>query len=115
MLDRAVLHLTRLVEAVDAVEGHVAGVDRAAFLSDGLRRDAVAMNLQIIGEAARHLTTAERAEAPEIPWPQVVNLRHRISHDYRTVNFNLVFDIIENDLAPLRAAVQRMLAARGEA
>jgi uncharacterized protein with HEPN domain len=114
MLDRAILHLTRIVEAIDTIKGDVAGLDKAAFLADRLRRDAVAMNFQMLGEAARRLTAAERAEAPEIPWPQIVNLRHRISHDYRTVNFDLVFDIIGNELDLVRAAVSRMLAARGE-
>lgn len=114
MLDRAVLHLTLIVESVDAIRSHVAGLDRAAFLSDRLRRDAVAMNFQVIGEAARNLTAKERAEAPEIPWSQIVNLRHRISHDYRTINWETVWDIIQNELDDLRASAKRMLIARGE-
>lgn len=114
MLDRAILHLTLIVEAVDAIRSYVAGLDRAGFLADRLRRDAVAMNFQVIGEAARNLTAAERAEAPEIPWSQAVNLRHRISHDYRTINWETVWDIVQNELGDLRAVAKRMLIARGE-
>jgi uncharacterized protein with HEPN domain len=56
----------------------------------------------------------ERAEAPEIPWSKIVNLRHRISHDYRTINWATVWDIIQNEFDDLRAAASRMLIARGE-
>lgn len=114
MLDRAILYLTLIVESIDTIRSHIAGLDRAAFLGDRLRRDAVAMNFQVIGEAARNLIDTERAEAPEIPWSQIVNLRHRISHDYRTINWETVWDIIQNELDNLRAAASRMLAARGE-
>ncbi len=106
--------MTLIAEAVDAIRSYVQNVDRAVFASDRMRCDAVAMNIQIIGEAARHLTASERAEAPEIPWPQIASLRHRISHDYRTVNFGLVWDIVHSEFDTLRAAVRRMLAGRGE-
>jgi uncharacterized protein with HEPN domain len=114
MLDRAILHLTLIVESIDAIRTYVRGLDRDAFLKNRLVQDAVAMNFQVIGEAARRLTAAERAEAPEIPWPQVVGLRNRISHDYRTIKWVLVWDIVEHEFDSLRAAVRRMLAARGE-
>jgi uncharacterized protein with HEPN domain len=114
MLDRAILHLTIIVESIDAIRSYTAGMNRDAFLGDRLRRDAVAMNMQIIGEAGRNLSRKEQAEAPEIPWPQVVSLRHRISHDYRTINWGIVWDIIQNELDELRGAACRMLVARGE-
>ncbi len=114
MLDRAILHLTLIVEAVDIIRSHVAGQDRESFLSNGLVQDGVAMRFQVIGEAARHLSESERAEAPEIPWSQIVNVRHRISHDYRNVNFAMVWDIVQNELGPLQTAAKKMLAARGE-
>ncbi len=114
MPDRAILHLTLIAESVDAVRSYMQDMGRAAFAADRMRCDAVAMNFQIIGEAARHLSAAERAETPEIPWPLIVRLRHRISHDYRTVNFDLVWEIVHSEFDALRTAVQRMLAARGE-
>ena len=114
MLDRANLHLTLIVESIDAIESYIGDMDRAAFVASRLTRDAVAMNFQVIGEAARHLTEIERAETPEIPWPKIVGLRHRISHDYRTVNFGLVWDIAHSEFDPLKVAARRMLTARGE-
>ncbi len=115
MPDRAILHLTLIVESIDTIRSYLLGVDREAFLNDRLRQDAVAMNIQIIGEAARNLTEDERRESPEIPWARIVGLRHRISHDYRTIDWPTVWGITQSEFDDLRSGARRMLAARGEA
>lgn len=114
MLDRSKLHLAVIVESIDSIRDYIAGVTRDAFVADQMRRDAVALRFQVMGEAARLLTPDQRAEAPEIPRNHIVGLRHRISHDYRTVNFELVWEIIHTEFDALRAAAVRMLTARGE-
>jgi len=86
----------------------------AAFLADSMRQDAVAMRIQVIGESARRLLAHERAEAAEIDWPQIVALRNRISHDYRTTNFEVLWDILTTEFDALDGAGRRMLAARGK-
>lgn len=68
----------------------------------------------VIGEAARRLPDSVRKEAPEIPWPTIVSLRHRIVHGYKTVDHRIVWDIVQQRMDALEAAVRGMLAARGE-
>lgn len=114
MLESAILHLTLIVESIDPVHSQMAGMDRPDFLANCLLQDGVAMHFQVIGEAARQLTGEERAEAPEIPWPQIVNPRHRISPDYRNVTFAIEWEITQIELGPLQTAEKPMLAARGE-
>jgi uncharacterized protein with HEPN domain len=71
------------------------------------------MRLQTIGEAARHLSPQERREDQTIPWADIVAFRHRVAHDYRNVDFEVVWDIASAELDTLDAAVRRMLASRG--
>lgn len=115
MPDRAVLHLTVIVEGVEVIRSYLAGKDRDAFLANPILRDAVVMRLQTIGEAARSILPSERLEAPEIAWNDIVAFRHRVAHDYRSVDFEIVWSIIANELDALDVAARRMLAARGEA
>jgi uncharacterized protein with HEPN domain len=46
------LYLTNIVEAADAIERFMAGLDQAKFLGDELRQSAVLQKLIVIGEAA---------------------------------------------------------------
>ena len=65
--------------------------------------------LEIVGEAAARVPPDERAELPDIPWPQTVALRNRLIHGYDDVNFDILWAIIADDLPPLIAALERAL------
>jgi hypothetical protein len=69
-------------EAIRQVERYIASLDRAGFLKDDKTVDAVARNLQIIGEASGCMPAEFTAAHPEIEWQKIVALRHRIVHDY---------------------------------
>lgn len=106
--------LVEIEDAIARIEQFTSGYDKQRFLADERTCAAVAMYILVIGEAARRLSHVSKNEAPEIPWPIIVSLRHRIAHGYKSIDQRIVWDIVENHFAPLRAAVARMLAARGE-
>ncbi len=55
------------------------------------------------------MSAETRALAPEIPWREVGRTRDRITHGYASVDARLLWDIGTHDLAPLIAAVERLL------
>jgi uncharacterized protein with HEPN domain len=75
---------------------------------------ALAKALENIGEAAHGLSPAVTSLHPEIPWHDIVNLRHRIAHDYRYIDFHIIWDIIQQELPALLAAVGAHLPADEE-
>jgi|CXWL01.1.fsa_nt_gi uncharacterized protein with HEPN domain len=68
------------------------------------------MNLVVIGEAVRRLDGAILAAEPAIHWPGIVAIRNRIAHGYSSVQRDLVWEIVKDELPRLRAAVRRMMA-----
>ena len=115
MLDRSAAWLVEIDDAIINIRAYTAGFDRARFLNDKIVQDAVLMRLIVIGESARLLDGAARAEAPEIDWGKVAAFRNRAAHGYRSIDFAIVWGIVTHELEPLAGAVRRMLAARGEA
>ena len=114
MPDRDAARLLEIETAIGYISSFVEGLDEATFLTDSRTSAAVAMYLIVIGESARTLSDSTQGEAPEIPWPQIVALRNRIAHGYQTIDRAAIWAIATTQLAPLRAAVLRMLASRGE-
>ena len=47
-------------------------------------------------------TDSKLVEAPDVPWRLLYGLRNRIVHDYEGVNLQLIWEIIDGDLSPLR-------------
>ena len=78
----------------------------------GIIDDALVRRMEIIGEAARRVPQALRACYPAIDWPRIVGLRNRLIHEYDRVNLRLLRLIIQNELPPLIAQLERMLADR---
>ena len=56
-----------LVEAAVTIAGYVQGLSPEAFAGDRRTVDAVVRNLEVIGEAARHVPEEARAQFPEVP------------------------------------------------
>ena len=69
---------------------------------------ALAHLLMIIGEAASRVSVPTREKHPDIPWPRIVGMRHRLVHDYVRTDFGVVWDTATEDLQPLIAALEKL-------
>ena len=73
---------------------------------DQLRADtqlmlALVKCIEIIGEAANHLPHETTERMPDVPWPQIVNMRHRLVHSYFDINIEILYRTVTDDLPPL--------------
>jgi len=67
--------------------------------------------LEIVGEAAGRVPADERARHPDIPWSEIVGLRNRLIHGYDSVDFDILWQIVSDDLPPLIATLENALEA----
>ncbi len=105
---RKVERLQDMLEAIVAIERY-ANQGRPAFDEQELIQVWVIHHLQIIGEAANSLSGDLMNRYSEVPWAQIVAFRNFVVHEYFRVSLNLVWAIVQTNLPPLKAAVERML------
>jgi uncharacterized protein with HEPN domain len=91
----------------------VAGVSIEDFLANRVLQLALAHLIQIIGEAAFKLPVATREQAPEVPWADIIGMRHRLVHDYGMVSYRFLWEAATEDLEPLIRAVETILTPPG--
>ena len=60
--------------------------------------DAVVRNLEIIGEAAKHLPDEAKTLMPEIEWSKAAAFRDIIAHHYFGLNIHIVWDVVLNKI-----------------
>ena len=66
--------------------------------------------ITVIGEAASQLSPEGRAALPELPWASIVGMRNRLVHGYYEIQLDRVWDVVIDDLPPLIAALEAVLA-----
>lgn len=75
-------------------------------LADGLVR-----LVAVIGEAANEVSPRVRAEIEDVPWPDVVKMRHKMIHHYYDINLDILWATVQDDLPPLIEQLTRALEA----
>jgi uncharacterized protein with HEPN domain len=105
--DRA--YLGQMLDAAREAQSYVAGIALDAFAMDQMRQRAVIYVIQIIGEAARRVSAEGKAGLPEIPWPQIIGMRHKLVHDYLFINSKEVWRTAIDDLPSLIRSLEAAL------
>ena len=104
------LYLADIVEAADAIQQFLAGVDRDPFLQDDLLHSAVLQKLTIIGEAAARLSTDFRKHHPEIEWSDIAAFRNIAVHAYFAIEWSTVWTAATKDAPDLRNKIADILS-----
>lgn len=100
--------LQDILDAIAAIERYLQQ-GKSAFEEQELIQVWVAYHLQMIGEAATALSPDLKARYATIPWPQIIGLRNLLVHEYFRVDTQVLWDIANNDLRPLKTSIQAVL------
>jgi uncharacterized protein with HEPN domain len=92
-------------------------MDLAAFVAEGAVVYAVQYALLIVSEAARKLGPHAEGLASDQPCRDIRSIGNVLRHRYNEVDPEVIWSIVQRDLAGLRAAQQALgdLSARGTA
>jgi len=99
-------HLHDMLEAARLIRGYMRKVSFEEFWHHNEKRDAVALRLSVIGEAATHVSPATQKALPTIPFQRIRGLRNRIAHDYGAIDFKIVWEVTQKEIGPLIAALE---------
>lgn len=86
-----------------------AGITRDAYDADENLRLALVHLIQIVGEAAARVSREFRDRHPEIPWTEIIGMRHKVVHDYLGVDEDIVWQVVTTDLPKLVAVLEPLV------
>ncbi len=103
------VYLEDILEAVARIRRYTRGLSREAFADDERTLDAVVRNLEVIGEAVKQLPADVRSREPTVEWQKIAGLRDILIHQYFGIDVEILWDVVENKLPGLEAAVRFIL------
>jgi len=98
-----------IIEAISEIEQYTKQTDLKLFLANSMMRFACVKQIEIIGEAANYITTETKALFTDIEWSQIIGMRHILVHEYFGMDFELIWQVIINDLPALKSKVISVL------
>jgi len=114
MTDKTPKLLVDALGAIDSAREFVADISLAQYCADKMRRSAVERQLEILGEACSRLAKLEPALIELVANLKLaIDLRNRIIHGYDSVDDEIVYFTVTDDLKGLHTELSQLLAARG--
>ena len=103
------LRIGDIIKAIEKIRAYTAEMSLEAFAADSKTVDAVIRNVEIIGEASRHLPRDICARFPEVPWDEMRGIRNVLIHEYFGIDVEVLWETIKSNLPPLLPQLRRML------
>ncbi len=102
------LYVADMRERCARIAEYTDGLSREEFEKSRLVYDATLRNLELIGEAARHVPEEARARSPDIPWRRVVAVRNLLIHGYLGIDNDIIWDIVQNEIGKLLRELEKL-------
>jgi len=103
------VYLNDILTSISKIERYMDNLSFQEFTQDGMRVDAVVRNLEVIGEAAKHVPKEIRRKYPFVEWRKVSGLRDILIHEYFGVDLDILWDIVKNKIPTLKKDIKKIL------
>ena len=104
-----VVRLKHMLDAAKEAIGFCQGKNRKSLDADRQLVLALVKDIEIIGEAAVSISKEIKNDCPEIPWQEIIGMRNRLIHAYFTINLNILWKTVIEDLPPLIVSLENII------
>jgi uncharacterized protein with HEPN domain len=104
-----IFYLEDILESAQKIRRYSDGLTFEQFQLQDMVFDAVVRNLEIIGEAAKHLPPGGTAMMSDVDWSKVAGFRDVIVHGYFGLDAHVIWDVVQSKLPVLISSVEKAL------
>ncbi len=101
--------LEHIKEEIAFLEFQFARTTLEDLLSDPLLQRGTVRSLEIIGEAVKNLSDDFKTNNSEIEWKEIAGMRDKLIHQYFAVDWNIVWEVIQDRIPELKETVDKVL------
>ncbi len=76
------IYIEHILQSIERIQSYISRKNQETFSFDSITQDAVARQLEIIGEATKRISKALRKNNSDVPWDDMAGMRDVLIHDY---------------------------------
>ncbi len=99
--ERDLSYLIDMAHACRDIMEFVSGVTYEQFENEKMRKLATERQLEVLGEAANHVSKVTQERFENIEWAKIIGLRNKLAHDYGEILAQRVWNIVQNNVSAL--------------
>ncbi len=103
------LYLKDILEAMEAIERFVEGMEFEYFKSDDKTSSAVLRKFEIIGEATKNVPETIKQKYSIVPWREMAGMRDKLIHFYFGIKYDLVWQTIKDVIPQVKPLIRKIL------
>lgn len=103
------LRLKHILDSISKIEIVTENLQYGDYLEDWQRQDIIIRNMEIIGEASRHISEKIKTKYPEVAWRNASAMRNYLIHEYFNVNYAEVWQTLKQDLPIYKTQIQEII------
>jgi len=101
-----------MLDAIYEIEEYTKDVDKDTFVNHSMMFNATLRQLEIIGEAANHISEDVQISNPDILWARIIGLRNLVVHEYFGVDDHSIWSILQINLPVLKVQLEKLLGVK---
>ncbi|MGE5343380.1 MAG: DUF86 domain-containing protein [Candidatus Omnitrophota bacterium] len=109
--DRNAAYVWDMFEAARNVTQFISGMGIDEYLKDRKLQLAIERSLEIIGEAAKNISTEYQRCYPDIPWRKIISQRNVIAHEYGEIKQERIWTVASLNVPELVQQLEPLLKA----
>lgn len=106
------VYLQHITDAIQRIQEYTKDIDHETFAANTLIQDGVIRQIEIIGEAAKRVSSKLQEDSQHIPWKDIVGMRNKLIHDYFGVDTDAVWDTVQKDIPVLQNGLSKIATSK---
>ena len=107
-----VVRLRHMLDAAKESTSFVRNKTRSSLETDRQLVLSLVKSIEIVGEAAAHVSEKCLRDFPQIPWRDIIGMRNRLIHGYYDIDLDIVWKTVIEDLPPLIAELEKIIEVK---
>lgn len=102
-------YLKHILDEIKFILENSKDLTQKDFLNNDVLKRAFVRSLEIIGEATKKLPNEFKEKYKHVDWKSLAAARDKLIHHYFGVDYEIVWDIVTNEIPPLKDRITEIL------